>query len=80
MAIDRNLFNIPEPTLINEYSVSKKFPFVFVADEAFALKSFMLRPFPRRNDLSLYELIFNYRLSRAKRIIENTFRILASRF
>ena len=46
MAIDRNLLNIPELTTINEYSSIRKIPFVFVADEAFALKPFMLRPFP----------------------------------
>ena len=56
------------------------FPFAFVADEAFALKPFMLLPFPRRNDLNLYKLIFNDRFSRLRQIIENTFRILASRF
>ena len=58
----------------------RKVSFVFVADEAFALKPFMLRPFPRRND-NLYKLtIFNYRLSRAKQVIENTFGVLASQF
>ena len=58
----------------------RKVSFVFVADEAFALKPFMLRPFSRRND-NLYKLtIFNYRLSRAKQVIENTFGVLASQF
>ena len=58
----------------------RKVSFVFVADEAFALKPFMLRPFPRRND-NLHKLtIFNYRLSRAKQVIENTFGVLASQF
>ena len=56
------------------------FPFAFVADEAFASKPFMLLPFPRRNDLNFYKLIFNDRLSRLRQVIENTFRILASRF
>ena len=58
----------------------RKFPFVFVADEAFALKPFMLRPFSRRKDLNLHKLVFNYKLSRARQVVENTFRILASRF
>ena len=65
---------------INEYSVTKNNPFAFVADEAFALEPSTLRPFPRRNDLNLYEPIFNYRLSRARQVIENTFGLLASRF
>ena len=79
MAMDRNLLNISEPATINERSVSKKFPFVFAADEAFALKTFMLRSFHRRNDLKLYELIFNYRVSCARRVIGNTFGILTCR-
>ena len=58
----------------------RKFSFVFVVDEAFALKPFMLLPFPRRNDPNLHKLIFNYRLSRARQVVENKFGILASRF
>ena len=70
MTIDRNLLNIPEPTTTNEYSVTNKFPFVLVAGEAFALKPFMLQPFPGRNDLNLCEFIFNNRLSRAMRLLK----------
>ena len=80
MKIDKNLLNIPEPTTINKYSVTKNFQFVFIADYAFTLKPFMVRPFRRRNELNLYVLIFNYRLSRARRVIDNTLGILASRF
>lgn len=79
-AIDNNLLNIPTPRAIPGYHSNKMFPFTFVADEAFALKTFMMRPFPRRNVLDSSETIFNYRLSRARRVIENSFGILASRF
>ena len=70
----------PESATIDNYNTKKKFPYVFVADKAFALKPFMLRPYPRRNELNIHELIFNYRISRARRLIENTIGILASRF
>ena len=79
-AIDQNILKLPEAATINNYSTTKKFPYVFVADEAFALEAFMLRPYPRLNELNIHELIFNYRLSRARRLIENTFGILARRF
>lgn len=54
-------------------------PYVFVADEAFSLRPDMLKPFSQR-ELNYERRIFNYRLSRARRIIENVFGILAARF
>ncbi|KAG8176068.1 hypothetical protein JTE90_025526 [Oedothorax gibbosus] len=54
-------------------------PYVFVADDAFALKTYMMKPYPHRNQPALNR-VFNYRLSRAPRVVENAFSIMANRF
>lgn len=62
---------------------SRILPYVFVASRAssaFPLRCDMIKPF-RQIDLNSHERkIYNYRVSRARRIVENTFGILASRF
>lgn len=54
-------------------------PYVFVGDEAFALREELLKPFSQAT-LTPARRIFNYRLSRARRIIENVFGIICNRF
>ncbi|XP_048242507.1 uncharacterized protein LOC125374866 [Haliotis rufescens] len=57
----------------------KDVPYFFVSDDAFGLRKHMIKTYTLCG-LTEEERIFNYRLSRAKRVIENAFGILANRF
>ncbi|XP_063904411.1 putative nuclease HARBI1 isoform X2 [Zophobas morio] len=76
-ALENNTLNIPESTPLP--GRKQPIPYVVVADDAFALKPYMLKPFAFKSQ-SVPERIFNYRLSRARRIIENVFGIASARF
>lgn len=69
--------NLPPPTTLP--NSTKTTPFVFLGDSAFAISTKIMKPYPY--NLANYEQkIFNYRLSRARRVVENVFGILSSRF
>lgn len=72
---DNGLLNLPRNSIIND----KETPFFFVADDAFPLTRRIMKPFGG-NNLTNTQRIFNYRLSRARRTIENAFGILVNRW
>ena len=77
IAINDNKLGIPPPRILP--GTNTEFPYVFVADEAFPLRTYMMKPYARAT-LTDPRRICNYRISRARRVIENCFGICASRF
>ncbi|XP_043197200.1 protein ALP1-like [Amphibalanus amphitrite] len=60
--------------------------YVFIGDEAFQLRQRIMRPYPGSRLGGVAEedyhqrLVYNYRLSRARRVVENAFGILVTRW
>ena len=65
----------PEPVAHDDRDVN----FFFVGDDAFPLERWLMKPYPMRF-LTHSQRIFNYRMSRARRIVENAFGIMAHRW
>ncbi|KAK5648279.1 hypothetical protein RI129_003171 [Pyrocoelia pectoralis] len=76
-AVSTNTLKFPEDRCLPGRTMP--IPFVLVADAAFPLQSRIIKPYPFRN-MTRQQRIFNYRLSRARRVVENAFGILANRF
>ena len=76
-AMESNTSSIPEPDAIS--GLSTPLPYFPVADSAFPLKTYIMKPY-LGSYLPEKKRIFNYCLSRARRVIENTFGILATKF
>lgn len=72
--------NLEIPPAEKLFGREKTVPYVFVADQAFPLKQNVLRPYPGSHEKGSDKRIFNYRLSRARRVVENVFGILSAVF
>ena len=76
-ALEENKLGLPSPVPIQ--GSGPAVPYTIVADDAFPLKEYIQKPYGQVG-LTKQKRIFNYRLSRARRIFENAFGILANRF
>lgn len=75
IAFNEGEIKIPEPEIIDSFTL----PYVLVSDEILKLEPWLMKPFPGKN-LDQEKMIFNYRLSRCRRTIENAFGILVARW
>jgi len=77
--LENNKLNIPDLRIVPSDAEGLSMPFVFAGDEVFPLSEHVLRPYPNKM-LTCLKRIYNYRLSRTRRIVECTFGILANKW
>ncbi|KAL4126547.1 hypothetical protein QTP88_010768 [Uroleucon formosanum] len=78
-AFENKKLDVPKDTPLEDNG--EPMPYVIVADEAFALKPYLMRPYSRVSVTgNERNKTFNYRLSRARRVMENAFGILSARW
>lgn len=78
-ALDSDSLNLPPAKPLP--GCTDPVPHVFIGDEAFPLRENLMRPYPGiQTKDSPTKRIFNYRLSRARNVVENAFGILSARW
>lgn len=76
--LENKQLNLPQDASLPNQN--NPIPYAFEADDAFALTVNMMKPYAGVYNKGTKERIFNYRLSRARRIIENVFGIMSAIF
>ena len=77
-ALESNGLHIPKDEPLEGCAFSP-LPYYLLGDDIFPLKKWLIKPYPGRN-LTDEEKVYNYRVSRCRRVIENAFGILAARW
>ena len=76
-ALREDTLGLPRPSpLPND---DRPIPYFMVGDDAFPLREYMMKPYPYAV-LDHDQRILNYRFSRARRVVENAFGIMAARW
>lgn len=76
--MENQTLNIPEPVPLTPGR--RPTPYYIVADEAFPLSANIMKVYSGFHNRGTRERIFNYRLCRARRVVENAFGVLSSVF
>uniref|UniRef100_A0A1I7Y3U0 DDE Tnp4 domain-containing protein n=1 Tax=Steinernema glaseri TaxID=37863 RepID=A0A1I7Y3U0_9BILA len=74
--LQEDSFSLPEDRLIS--GIDQPIPYFFLGDCGFPLRRRLMKPFS--GSTTHPQAVFNYRLSRARRVIENVFGLLAARW
>ncbi|XP_045127387.1 uncharacterized protein LOC123513957 [Portunus trituberculatus] len=76
-AIRDEQIGFPEPTPLP--NGNREIPFHLIGDDAFALKTWLMKLYAHLSQIH-NERVFSYRLSHARRVVENAFGILHQRW
>lgn len=76
--MDQKLLNLPTPTSLN--GREEDVPYFFIGDEAFAMAENLMKVYPGYHPKGSKQRIYNYRVCRARRVVENVFGIMSAVF
>ena len=71
------LLDVPNPRRLD--SSDKEYPYIFLGDEAFSLRTNLINSYSKHS-LSVVELLVHCKTSGAGRVVDKTFGIATSRF
>lgn len=76
--MEEGSLQLPPPETLPGSNIA--LPYVIIGDDAFPLQEHIMKPYSGSHAKGSPMRIYNYRLSRARRVVENVFGILASVF